>query len=330
MNKTILFLFSTLMCVVSFVCGCNNSDVIENSVSKRTLKVSDMNHVGEFHNEMMSYAVNKISLDEFTVSKFETAEDLENYVVDCWNKKLVKEVTSAEDIECLKVNMNKFKSFLQGEKFLDRCVRNMGTRASNEVDLSYMAQVEEIEIITLPSLEGMVSDIKTQGICSSIKCDFFDKIVDLVSDSYNGTVSGDIYNERLNSIVEDFDNANFSPDDSEAQMIASVLSVGTYSSEWWSENSEEIPVEILETGKMPHVLAADLAGALIGGVVNLGGQAFTSTSNRFNWKSFGWGVACGAITGSTGLLGRIVTCFYAIENPVKEQTWTDLWPVKEP
>lgn len=330
MDKTNLLLFSTLMCMVSFVCSCNSNDVIENSASKRTLKVSDMGHVGEFHNEMMSYSANKISLDELTVSKFETAEDLENYVVNCWNKKLVKEVTSAEDIECLKENMNKFKSFLQGEKFLDRCVTNARTRASNEVEINNMVEMEEIDLNILPSLEGMALDIRTQGICSSIKCDYFDKIIELISDGYNGTVSVDIYNERLNSIVEDFDNANFSPDDTEAQMIASVLSVGTYSSEWWSENPDEIPVEILETGKMPHVLAADLAGALIGGVVNLGGQAFTSTSNRFNWKSFGWGVAMGAITGSTGLLGKIATCFYAIENPVKEQKWIDICPEEKP
>ena len=60
----------------------------------------------------------------------------------------------------------------------------------------------------------------------------------------------------------------------------------------------------MEDGRaLPVFVGADIAGAVIGACSSGLGSYFMS--GKVDWRSVGWSAASGAITGSTGVVGKI-------------------------
>jgi len=73
-----------------------------------------------------------------------------------------------------------------------------------------------------------------------------------------------------------------------------VLNISRSSLEYW---------ETLETRALPLIAAQDIVGAVIGGVSGAAGSAVVG--GHVNWGSVAWGAAVGAVTGSTGVVGKV-------------------------
>ena len=115
----------------------------------------------------------------------------------------------------------------------------------------------------------------------------------LINDFING----------INSISEEFDKAGYEKDSVEGAAIASMLSIAKSSYEWWYQNPDYADSE--NQGKLPQVVAMDLGGACAGVIFH----AFQNWNNRLTWGGVGRAALWGAISGSTGLGGRIGRLF---------------------
>lgn len=85
---------------------------------------------------------------------------------------------------------------------------------------------------------------------------------------------------------------------------ASVISVSKASLKWWNEN----PDAFLAEDKLPQVVAADIAGALLGGIQNMASQLYGGKGRPYKFQFDKLIISCGvgAIAGSCGLAGRVI------------------------
>lgn len=99
-----------------------------------------------------------------------------------------------------------------------------------------------------------------------------------------------------------------------AYLTGYILSIGLKSCEWWRQNPSAFPDDQKQSSKGPYeldkidyyyvapIVAMDAAGAILGGVIDAGRQYINNGS--VNWNHVGGSAVIGAVTGSTGLVGR--------------------------
>lgn len=75
-----------------------------------------------------------------------------------------------------------------------------------------------------------------------------------------------------------------------------VLSVSQSSLQYWDSTNKQ-------TRAVPAFVGADIAGAVWG--VCLGCVGAKVTGGNITWKSVAWSAASGAVTGSTGIVGKV-------------------------
>lgn len=90
-----------------------------------------------------------------------------------------------------------------------------------------------------------------------------------------------------------------------------ILAIAEESHSWWNDNPGvawgnpklNFPEGVTSQAILPGPIATDVAGAIIGGAVTLGGQVIFN--DDVNWAIVGYGAVTGAVVGSTGAVGRL-------------------------
>lgn len=292
-------IFGFILLLISVV--MSSCDTQTNGLSTENMKVSDMNFVGHLHNVAMTYTKDNFDLIDFgdTLSNIGKAKK----ILEFDKNGLSQKYPQYKSLE----NSNQYAQFMFAEKFGKYLLSNIKNSRVNESDilesLSEGKDIETLDLDSMPSLDQFLTLYKQEGVYSEKTLSFMDRIIALLRASLEGMVSDENFINGINSISEEFDKAGYEKDSVEGAAIASMLSIAKSSYEWWYQNPDYADSE--NQGKLPQVVAMDLGGACAGVIFH----AFQNWNNRLTWGGVGRAALWGAISGSTGLGGRIGRLF---------------------
>jgi len=165
------------------------------------------------------------------------------------------------------------------------------------------------------SIDGINRDLKKYPILSAKNQLIFYNISENIKANLNGSMSNENFEKSLVDIYNNFAKGS---DELGNEIIGEIITIGLLSSEWWRNNPKaaDEPTTIkgkggpsiteFENNISPYVVpvvAMDAAGAL----VSAGAVALNNYINNgsVNWAAVGTGAVIGAVTGSTGLVGKV-------------------------
>ena len=164
------------------------------------------------------------------------------------------------------------------------------------------------------SIDGINRELAKYPILSSQNQLILSQISEKMKENLSGVLSNEDFEKDLVSIYNDFETKN---DEQGKEIIGQVITISLLSCEWWRKNptvSDE-PKSLGGKGgpsldgfenNAPYavpVVALDAAGALI----SAGSVALNNYINNgsVSWAAVGTGAVVGAVTGSTGLVGKV-------------------------
>ena len=265
-------------------------------ISDVKMKVSDFNYVGELHNKAMTYTMVNIDTISF--------EKEHNNVAKA--KKILSFDKEGLQVELVKyncmVNPEKYANFMLADDFGKYLLSTGNTSRTVGMKLDDIVKNDSLDLETMPSLYQILGTSQEQGIYSAKTASFIQRIIKLLQGSLEGLVSDDNFLKEIEAISCEFDKAGYDKDSAEGAAIASMLSVAKSSYQWWSENPNYINTE--SQSKLPHVVAMDLGGACAGIMFHA-----IQHWEELTWGGVGNAALWGAISGSTGLGGKIGRIF---------------------
>lgn len=277
----------------------DNLNVLENG---KTLKVADFAVWGELHNSILENVQ-----ENFIYSGMEANSDKSDKIKKVLDFNLVfidKTFVDESERKNMRKEMIRYSNFVQADLFLDKILRD-GTRADNSdmsiADAANVFNDSIIDLDELPSLNVLNEAAFKSGLYSGSSYTLLKRLIDALNKNYKGLLSDTEYENVLSGIVKDFDALNFDETSAEGVNVAMVLSISEASYQWWKENPDAMPAN----GKIPTVVAADAAGAIVGLLSNALYQGFTTKTHKMNWESLGWSTLSGAATGSLGCTGKL-------------------------
>lgn len=286
------------------VCSCSSIEGDPNSESSSYLKVKDLSFVGEFHNALMSNANSNFNIKSNKQLDEESMVDsLLQFNVNVVNKMAIDNNEKEE----ITTGLKKYKNFVVSKKFETLIDGTTSTRAAatstmnfyRENMLKKLAQDSVISLDELPDLKTAIDDLYNDGDIDDTSKDIYTKLIDLVEKSCAGLISDDELTNQVNNLITKYDKSGYTKENSVGVSTGATLSISKASLEWWHANESAM----INDSKIPHFLAMDIGGAIYGAVMNAAYQG--AFNKRWSWKSFGWGVASGAVSGSLGMAGRV-------------------------
>lgn len=235
----------------------DNLNVLENG---KTLKVADFTVWGELHNSILENVQ-----ENFIYSGMEANSDKSDKIKKVLDFNLVfidKTFVDESERKNMRKEMIRYSNFVQADLFLDKILRD-GTRADNSdmsiADAANVFNDSIIDLDELPSLNVLNEAAFKSGLYSGSSYTLLKRLIDALNKNYKGLLSDTEYENVLSGIVKDFDALNFDETSAEGVNVAMVLSISEASYQWWKENPDAMPAN----GKIPTVVAADAAGALL-------------------------------------------------------------------
>ena len=141
----------------------------------------------------------------------------------------------------------------------------------------------------------------TIGIIDDFEYKKLDYIGQIVKENYHGIISNEDLKEIIISINNDMKEYYGSKNSNNGQALAYTISISLYSIEWWEENPDAFGDDN-SLKVLPAWVGADIAGAAYGAIV--AGTGSYITTGFVNWGAVGISAGAGAISGSTGIIGK--------------------------
>ena len=260
------------------------------------MMVSDYAYLGELHNGFMSNMLNNYSVSESVTNKYELFDD-----ITVFNVQFAKDQITDISSDHLGF-FSKYKSFLDKSSFSRYCVLR-ATRSSDDEGIESLINNGIVDD-NIPSVSSMLDYLYDSGVLEESSFNTLNTLVDLMVYSIEGQISDANFERRIDGLIEDFNAFGYSSDDYDGLIVASVLAISKSSLEWWKENPEASTAE----DKMPQVVAADLAGAVTGAVIDAivqGGTMIAGAQDSWNWAETGWAALGGAVDGSLGISSKL-------------------------
>ena len=280
MNKIYL-----LFCIALFS-SCDNENIeINKQSNEKTLNVNDFEYLGETHNSFLSNVYYNLEVNEKlenTTSKIEHINEFNIEYVDKTN------LSSNEK--------NELKKSLVENKFL--------TKESYLVEKIKISRTSEEDL----NIEESINLLHKSKLISNEAYDILIDFSAKLQDNYEGTLSNEDLKFSIKELTNNFNASNFSQN-SDGVLVGSVLAISISSIEWWEGNVNALDGLTARNQKSPKLtsiapwLAADLVGALWGGAT--GAIASYVGTGEINWTATGVGALSGAVSGSTGAIGKI-------------------------
>ena len=180
-------------------------------------------------------------------------------------------------------SLNDYKRFVHSQQFYYELYRmDMKTMC----DSCYSSVVYQARSI------GMIDDFEYNKL---------EQIGQIVKDNCDGIVSNDELKRCIMAIDDEAKEYYGSTNSNDGQTLAITLSIAFASIEWWEENPDAFG-DINNSKVLPAWVGADIAGAAYGAIVS--GVGSYVTTGSVNWGGVGISAAAGAISGSTGIIGK--------------------------
>lgn len=236
---------------------------------------------GNIHNDFLSNAKEVFSID----SSVRTLDEGIDYI-----NKINMEYASKMKIDINEKNvlmnhLEKNKRFLNTSGFYEELFIS-SLKDSGDTIAQYFESAEQAYDL------GILDDFEVRSI---------NLIGQMAKDSHEGLISNDEMKCKLLEIKDEWIAKGYTTDSDNGYALAITLSISLASLEWWEANPEAFG-DGNEAKALPAWVAADVVGAGYSAVV--AGIAGYSTTGQVNWGSVGIAACAGAVSGSTGIIGK--------------------------
>lgn len=283
--------FLSILLVFCFL-GCSQKETIDVIPETATPTLDIFSQYGDVHNAMLAYVDSNLD-ENLTLSKGEALDYLVGLQSEYANQLNLPE----SDKLLIKANLPVYKHLYDMENL---CFD--ATRSNNDETL----------VITADDIYGSINDSFSRGEIDIFEKDVLTTLIRICADNVNGGISNEAFEASFNSLVAQWEghyagtdystlvdeNGNFKNELEqypEGAVTGVILKISQSSLEYWAEPETRSVVAT--------IVVQDVVGAVIGGVS--GGIGSAVVGGHWNWGSVAWGAGVGAITGSTGVVGKV-------------------------
>jgi len=238
-------------------------------------QISDFEFYGNLHNDAL--------MNVYLNFNDTVHSSLESYINSITNFNRAYFVANISDTTFSSINelnylTERYKNFVVGAYLLD-------TLSSAQIDFC-----------------DQISILQSEGFIDKNEKSLLLRLNNTVLKSLNGEIDANGLIDSIYLYVEYFDSQNYCINQKFGTLSSVILNISEHSIEYWSLNTNQ--TKFIEHQLDPRVLppwaAADIGGALWGAT----SAALWSGGNP-SWKSLGKGALTGAVSGSTGIVGKI-------------------------
>ena len=283
--------FLSILLVFCFL-GCSQKETIDVIPEAATPTLDIFSQYGDVHNAMLAYVDSNLD-ENLTLSKGEALDYLVGLQSEYANQLNLPE----SDKLLIKANLPVYKHLYDMENL---CFD--ATRSNNDETL----------VITADDIYGSINDSFSRGEIDIFEKDVLTTLIRICADNVIGGISNEAFEASFNSLVAQWEshyagtdystlvdeNGNFKNELEqypEGAVTGVILKISQSSLEYWAEPETRSVVAT--------IVVQDVVGAVIGGVS--GGIGSAVVGGHWNWGSVAWCDGVGAITGSTGVVGKV-------------------------
>ena len=277
--------FFVLLCLTALFLHCEKEDV--NSSKLQLRKASSTCSYGDIHNDFMDMANAEFEIDTTVTSKTQAIRQLTDFYV---NRTSSYTKLSSDDrnilAESIENNNDLFDAQTSINVIFDRNLVNNPWRGRS-------------------TLTVLIDDLNANAVISSNETAQIRATVTLVRDAIQGRVNLNDFEQKLTQLSADNVGKNY-------DFLNPALCVGESSLSWWRNTSPDLFLDQqvispsnpqYQTNALPDVVGVDIAGAIVGAAVSASIQY--GVTRNVNWKIVGLTAVAGAITSSTGVIGKL-------------------------
>ena len=272
--------------------GCSQKETIDAIPETKTPTLDFFSQYGDVHNAMLAYVDS--NLDENLKLSKEQALD---YLVGLQSEFANQLNLPESDKSLIKATLPVYKHLYDMENLCFDATR---------------AKSDGIFVITADDIYASINDSFSRGEIDKFEKNMLTTLIRICSDNVNGRISNQAFEANFNSLVAQWEshfakmdystlvdeNGNFKNEQEqypEGAVTGVILNISKSSLEYWAEPETRSVVAT--------IVVQDVVGAVIGGVS--GGVGSAVVGGHWNWGSVAWGAGVGAITGSTGVVGKV-------------------------
>lgn len=280
MKQRLKFIPFFLFCIIILL-GCRSSceDAL-NFPEKNNLKSIDKSglSIGEIHNELLTYTLENYSYPTNFNNIDEALTNLANFQGGYMNSFIDPPfdrnhaVISLGDMKNYYIASNSKDAFLNGV-----IINNKNYQLTELNDIFYNA--------------GKISEIDKNIVNS---------IISSLHKNLDGTLSNKALYDELLVHKSNWEKSQKNSQNVGGEYSYMILDIGIHSLEWWEQNSDTT----INQKKLAPWIASDIVGAIAGAGLSVGLQYFLTPTGQINWKIVAGSAIAGAITGSTGIIGK--------------------------
>ena len=249
--------------------------------SNEKLNISNFNYLGMLHNRYLENVENNFSPDYSITNVDRKIDQITNFHI---NYTATLQISNDKK-QILNESLNKSNNFV--------IQHNIASYFTGSYTRS--EQIEENHnIFHLQQLyqSGKISNTTYQILLT---------LSTNLKDNLEGRLSDNDFKNSIGIPINQYNSLGYETN-TEGEMIGAILSIAEHSIEYWEENDTGYTSG--RTFAIPVWAAADIAGAVVSGVISASGQA--AINGEINGNVVAWSAVGGAITSSTGLVGKIV------------------------
>ncbi len=279
------------------------------------IKVEDYYYLGNLHNKGLDYVVQNIDEEKFSKNLDQNVNYINDLLTSFYKQNGIHNSGSG-NFQYFVVAEN-FMSYLNNGANAYQELGSVAFETTRSLNLSFGLLSDE------PTFSSLLTNSLNQRIIDNYEFSSLVEIKKLVDDNGKGMNKTSEILEQLIIKKNQFDAKKYPTSNNAGHVLAITLAISIKSMEWWIEHedfmtyqgtSEEYflvkngPNGDIEFKKNSSVVvapwvAADVAGAVVGAA----GGAISSYAGTgsVNWTSVGVSAVFGAVTGSTGVVGRL-------------------------
>lgn len=305
--------FLYFMVVLLGLVSCTNQEEIplETPPTEKKSNFETFAIYGEIHNALLQHMSTNFSEPQLAPT---TKDEAIGYILALQREGISQLSISESEKAILSNGLESYKRYYVTSDLMNTIQTNQ-SRASFDED--------DDEDLTTEDVRNLIQEAYNIGSIDSFEYQSFMKLIDYVLANADGSLSNSDFELKVNDLINlweiKYANVDFTQleipctndnllltdslsiafrDVPKGALGGVVLNVSKSSLDYW--DGEQLMVQ---SRAVPVFVGADIAGAVIGACTS--GLGSYVTSGSVNWKSVAWSAASGAVTGSTGIVGKV-------------------------
>ncbi|MBK6935371.1 MAG: glycine zipper family protein [Bacteroidales bacterium] len=276
MKKIFFNLLGIAVIAIIAITSCQKPDEVINSNLKK-MSFESFEKYGKMHNDFLSHFKNEFVINPDITKLSEGIDYITQFYI---NYAMELEIGTDEKNTLIK-SLEDYKRFLYTPEFYN-------------------------ELFVSEDSSGLYFESIKQAHNLRIIDDFEFNRMNLIGQKAKDNHDGLISYEELKNIILQIKNEwiaqGYSIESDKGHALAITLAISLASIEWWEENPDAYDDNQKNTKALPAWAGADIVGAGYGAAVSA--ISSYTTTGEVNWEAVGIGAVSGAVSGSTGIIGK--------------------------